>query len=132
MQNRPMRLILRWRLTLNQRRIQSPDEYLRGSFFVKAFKGWLIITLPCEKMPAQIQVSQHLLVQIKNRKRRKIYESCSKLTIKIPARRQWCRSFLTLNSFYKLFRCLLCWLWTSKFHLGQSCNFIKNILRQSS
>ena len=58
-----MHLILLWRLTLNQRLIQSPDEHLWCSFFEKIFKGWLIITLFWEKMPAQVLLSQHLLVQ---------------------------------------------------------------------
>ena len=124
MQNRQMHLILRWRLTLNKRRIQNPVEYLRWSFFAKIFKGWLIITLPCGRLPAQVLLSQHLLVQSQEWKPRKIYESCSKLTITHQSDVSdvvQVSSFLTLNRFYTLFRCLHRWLWTSKFRLGQTC-----------
>ena len=124
MQNRRMHLILWWRLNLNQTRIQNPVEYLRWSFFAKIFKGWLIITLPCGRLPAQVLLSQHLLVQSQEWKPRKIYESCSKLTITHQSNVNdvvQVSSFLTLNRFYTLFRCLHQWLWTSKFRPGQTC-----------
>ena len=71
MRNRRMHLILRWRLTLNKRRIQNPVEYLRWTFFAKLFKDWLIITRPFRKVPAQVLLSQYLLVQSQERKAQK-------------------------------------------------------------
>ena len=71
------------------------------------------------------------LFQVNNRNRT-LCEICSKLTIKTPEPRHWCRSgdfivnfeqilqivlvflLLTLNRFHKLFWRFYCWLWTSK------------------
>ena len=136
MHNRWMHLILLWRLNLNERHIQSPDGYLWWSFFIKTFKGWLIITLSCEKMPAQVLLSQHLLVQSQERKAQKnlwkLFKVNNKDTRATSINVVQASSFLTLNRIYTLFWYLHRWLWTSKFWLGQTCNFIKNIFRQSS
>ena len=61
------------------------------------------------------------LLKFNNGNIKKLYEICSKLTIKTPERRQdalsWFRSgvfILTLNRFHTMFWCFNCWLWTSK------------------
>ena len=42
---------------------------------------------------------QYLPFQVNKKKKRKICEICSKLTIAIPGRRQWCHSGAFIDSF---------------------------------
>ena len=63
------------------------------------------------------------LSKVNHGKTRAICEICSESTIKSPKRRQWrCSTvvslLLTLNRFHLLFCGFHCWLWTSKYRLG--------------
>ena len=57
-------------------------------------------------MPAQVLLSQRLLVQSQEQTR-KIYESCSKLTIKTPERRQSRRSGVFIFNFEQILHIVL-------------------------
>ena len=54
--------------------------------------------------------ANNYLFKVNNRNTGKMYEICSKLTIKILERRQW-RRLLTWSSLRSLW-CFYCWLWT--------------------
>ena len=66
-------------------------KFLRAAFFIEHLR-WLLLR---HEFPANIYLSKHFKVNKRNRKWCEIY---SKLTIKIPERRQ----------------CFYCWQWTSK------------------
>ena len=70
------------------------------------------------------------MLKVNNRSTRRRYEICSKLTIKLPARRQWRRSGIFIVNFehiLHLLLCFYCYLWVYKCPLGQDLvNFLIN------
>ena len=79
----------------------------------------------------KLLLSRHSLVQSNNRNTRTMYEICSKLTIKITDKTSMTSLFsllLTLNKFHTLLWCFCCWLWTSKWLLGNE----QSILTEST
>ena len=68
-----------------------------------------------------INLANIYLFKVNNRNSTKRCEICSKLTIKIPKRRQRCCSGIFIVKFEHithLFLCFYCWFWTSRCLLG--------------
>ena len=61
------------------------------------------------------------LFKINNKNIRKMYETCSKLTIKSPEQHHWRPSGVSLVNFHNFFSCFYSWL---RYHCGKTANVL--------